>query len=218
MSLQQHPTYKNFFIVEHPLIAHKMSILRDATTCKKTFQELIKEMTLLLVYEATKCLPLTATIINTPLETIVNAPIIAGKKPVILPILRAGIGMVDSFLKLMPGARIGHMGIFRDETTLEPHLYYFKIPSYSQDRQFFVCDPMLATGGSATITLDRLKQEGVTQIIFICLVAAPKGVTKVCEAHPDVQIYCAALDRQLNPQGYILPGLGDAGDRLFGTK
>lgn len=216
--LQSHPTYGNFFTVQHPLIAHKMSILRDVRICKKTFKELVEEITLLLVYEATKGLPQTTTSIDTPLETVADAPTLAGKKPVILPILRAGIGMVDSFLKLMPGARVGHMGLFRDEETLEPQLYYFKIPPQSEDRQFFICDPMLATGGSAIATIDRLKAEGISQIIFVCIVASPEGVTKLCEAHPDVKTYCASLDRQLNKDGYILPGLGDAGDRLFGTK
>ena len=186
MPIQVHPKYHNFFTVEHPLIAHKMSTMRNARICKKTFKELIEEVTLLLVYEATKNLPLTSTSITTPLETIPNAPTLAGKKPVILPILRAGIGMVDSFMKLMPGARIGHMGLFRDETSLEPQLYYFKIPPNSEDRQFFICDPMLATGGSAVATIDMLKKEGISQIIFVCIVASPEGVAKVCQAHPDV--------------------------------
>ena len=217
MALDQHPTLLNFSTVVHPLIAHKMALLRAKTSSKKTFKELAEEISLLLVYEATKSLPLMTTQIETPLETI-DTPILAGKKPVILPILRAGIGMVDSFLKLMPGARVGHIGMYRDETTLQPHSYYFKIPPNSQDRQFFVCDPMLATGGSASDAIFRLKKEGIKNIIFVCIVAAPQGATRMFEDHPDVPVYAAGLDRDLNEAGYILPGLGDAGDRLFGTR
>ena len=217
MPLTQHPEWTNFYSVNHPLIAHKMAVLRDKATCKKSFKELIEEITLLLVYEATKDLQLTTTKVETPLETI-DAPILSGKKPVILPILRAGIGMVDSFLKLMPAARVGHIGMYRDEETLQPHSYYFKIPPNSENRQFFVCDPMLATGGSACDALAKLKSEGITQIIFVCIVAAPQGAERVFKEHPDVPVYCANLDRELNSDGFILPGLGDAGDRLFGTR
>jgi uracil phosphoribosyltransferase len=217
MSQKAHPEYANFFTIEHPLIAHKMSLIRDKQSSKKNIKELVEEITLLLVYEATKNLPLTTTVIDTPLETISNAPILAGKKPVIIPILRAGIGMVDSFLKLMPGARVGHMGLFRDEKTLIPQLYYINIPENSQDRPVFICDLMLATGGSAKLTIDELKKRGIKNISFICLVAAPEGVKLVCTEHPDVLFLSASLDRGLNQDGYILPGLGDAGDRLFGT-
>ncbi len=217
MSLCRHEIYTNFHTVEHPLISHKLSELRDIKTTKKMFKELVDEITLLLAYEATKNLPLTSTSIETPLETF-DAPRLAGKKPVILPILRAGIGMVDSFLKLMPSARVGHIGLFRNEETLQPVRYYFKIPPHSQDRRFFICDPMLATGGSAADTISQLKEEGITNMTFVCLVAAPEGAKHLFEEHPDVTIYAASLDRQLNDQGYILPGLGDAGDRLFGTK
>ncbi len=217
MTLRQHDTFHNFYTVEHPLIAHKLTILREKSISKKTVKELIEEITFLLAYEATKNLPLTTRQIETPLETI-NSPILSGKKPVIVPILRAGIGMVDSFLKLMPGARVGHIGMFRDETTLQPQSYYFKIPTCSQDRQYFVCDPMLATGGSALATIDQLKEQGITQIVYVCLVAAPEGAIRIFDKHPDVRVYAASLDRQLNDNGYILPGLGDAGDRLFGTK
>ena len=217
MTLNRHPDFANFYSVEHPLIAHKMSILRNKHSSKKTFKEMVEEITLLLVYEATKDLPLTSVQIDTPLETI-EAPILAGKKPVILPILRAGIGMVDSFLQLMPGARVGHIGMYRNEETLQPESYYFKIPAQSEDRHFFVCDPMLATGGSATDAITQLKTEGIKNITFVCIVAAPQGAEKLATAHPDVSVYTASLDRDLNQAGYILPGLGDAGDRLFGTR
>ena len=217
MTLRQHETFHNLYTVEHPLVAHKLTILREKSTPKKTVKELIDEITFLLAYEVTKNLPLTTRQIETPLETM-NSPILLGKKPVIVPILRAGIGMVDSFLKLMPGARVGHIGMFRDETTLQPETYYFKIPRNSEDRQYFVCDPMLATGGSALATLDQLKEHGISRIVFVCLFAAPEGAARIFDNHPDVHVYTATLDRQLNDNGYILPGLGDAGDRLFGTQ
>ena len=173
MTISQHETYNNFYTVKHPLIAHKLTQLRDKTQSKKTFKELVEEITLLLAYEVTKQLPLTKRRIETPLETI-ESPTLEGKKPVILPILRAGIGMVDSFLKLMPAARVGHIGMFRNEDTLMPECYYFKIPKDSNARQVFVVDPMLATGGSAVDTIDKIKSEGITQITFVCLVAAPE--------------------------------------------
>ncbi len=215
--IQKHPEFSNFNEIKHPLLLHKLSSLRNHRTSKKEFKELVYEITLLLVYEATKELPITHKVIKTPLENF-SAPVLDGKKPVILPILRAGIGMVDAFLSLMPSARVGHIGLFRDEDTLQPQCYYFKIPSHAHDRQFFICDPMLATGGSAIATIDRLKASKIHKITFVCLVAAPEGVEKLSKAHPDVTIYAAALDRELNNHGYILPGLGDAGDRLFGTK
>jgi len=217
MVLAQHPTYKNFHEVKHPLIQHKLTMLRRIETDTKCFKELVKEITLLLAYEATKYLPMTTRTIETPLEKY-DAPVIAGKKPVILPILRAGTSMVDAFLQLIPSARVGHIGLYRDEQTLEPHFYYFKIPNNSEDRQFFVCDPMLATAGSAIETINRLKKENIKKITFVCLVAAPEGMKRFCKTHPDITVFTASLDRQLNEQGFILPGLGDAGDRCFGTK
>jgi uracil phosphoribosyltransferase len=205
------------YAIKHPLIAHKISLLRDETTSKKCFQELVEEISMLLAYEVTKDFPLVLTKIKTPLE-MCETFVLEGKKPVILPILRAGIGMVDGFLKLMPSARVGHIGLFRDEKTLNPNLYYIKIPQNSEDRHFIICDPMLATGGSATMTVNELKKRGISKITFVCLVAAPEGIARFQAAHPDVSIYTASIDKQLNEDGYILPGLGDAGDRLFGTK
>jgi uracil phosphoribosyltransferase len=217
MSIKQDEKYKNLFIVQHPLLQHKLSVLRDKHTNKKEFKELVNEIALLLAYEATKDLPMTTKTVETPLETF-EAPVIAGKKQVILPILRAGIGMVDAFLTLMPSARVGHIGLYRDEETLKPHRYYFKIPPNSKDRQFYVCDPMLATGGSAVAAIDQLKKAGIKRISFVCILAAPEGVERLYKHHSDVPIFAAALDRQLNKKGYILPGLGDAGDRMYGTK
>lgn len=217
MTIKQHPKFLNFFEVLHPLLQHKLTVLRDINTDKKEFKELVNEITLLLVYEVTKDLPTSLQTINTPLEEC-QLPMLAGKKPVILAIMRAGIGMVDGFLTLMPSARVAHIGLYRDETTMLPQLYYFKIPSHSKDRQFYICDPMLATGGSAVAAIDKLKAAGVRKIIFVCILAAPEGVEHVSKAHPDVPIFTASLDRKLNKKGYILPGLGDAGDRMFGTK
>lgn len=217
MTIKQHPIFTNFHEVEHPLLQHKLSLMRDKNTNKKEFKELVNEISMLLAYEVTKDLPLTQKTIETPIETC-EAPVLAGKKPVVLPILRAGIGMVDGFLNLMPSARVGHIGLYRDEATLEPHLYYFKIPSNSKHRQFYICDPMLATGGSAIKTIDALKAAGVHKISFVCILAAPEGVEKVFQAHPDVPVFSAKLDVKLNKKGYICPGVGDAGDRIFGTK
>lgn len=217
MTVKQFPQFPNFYEVRHPLLQHKLSVLRDIKTDKKEFKELVNEITLLLVYEATKDLPMTTQTIETPLETF-KAPVLAGKKQVILPILRAGIGMVDAFLTLMPSARVGHIGLYRDEKTLRPHLYYFKIPPHSTARQFYVCDPMLATGGSAVAAIEKLKECGIKRISLVCIIAAPEGLKKMLQKHPDVPIFAAGLDRKLNKKGYILPGLGDAGDRMFGTK
>lgn len=217
MSVKKHPQFPNLYEVRHPLLLHKLSSLRNIETTTKEFKELVHEISILLVYEATKDLPMTTKTIQTPLESFA-APVLDGKKPVILPILRAGIGMVDGFLTLMPSARVGHIGIFRNEETLQPECYFFKIPKNSQDRQFFICDPMLATGGSAVEAINRLKAQNIRKIIFVCLVSAPEGVKRLLDAHPDVPVFTASLDRELNKQGYILPGLGDAGDRLFGTK
>lgn len=207
----------NFFEMKHPLIQHKLSLLRDANISKREFKDLLHEITISLAYEATRDLPLTSKLIETPLEKY-DAPLLAGKKPVILPILRAGIGMVDGFLTLMPSARVGHIGIYRNEDTLQPEFYFFKIPKNSSDRHFYICDPMLATGGSALEAIKHLKQHDIQNITFVCLVASPEGVKRVHHAYPNIPIFAASLDRELNHKGYILPGLGDAGDRLFGTK
>jgi len=210
----RHP---NLRLVDHPLIKHKLFHLRDKNTPKKKFKELAKEISLLLAYEATADLPLTSDWVDTPLER-TEAPIIDGKKSVILPILRAGLGMVDGFLELMPGARVGHIGLFRDEDTLEPQQYYFKIPRDHESRLFLVLDPMLATGGSASAALSLLREQNIGNIKFVCLVAAPEGLDRLQSDHPEIPVYSAACDRCLNEIGYILPGLGDAGDRLFGTR
>jgi len=203
--------------VNHPLLQHKLTLLRDKSTDKLTFKALVDEISLLLAYEATKQLPLTTRSIETPLMPM-KSPVIAGKKPVVVPILRAGLGMVDAFLRLMPGARVGHIGLYRDEETHQPNSYYFKIPKHSEQRQFYVCDPMLATGGSAVAAIDMLKANGIDQITFICIVAAPEGIKTLETAHPEVPIITASIDQGLNDDCYILPGLGDAGDRLFGTR
>lgn len=215
--LKTYPQYPNFYEVKHPLIQHKLSFLRDVNSTSKTFRELVKEITLLLVYEATENLALKMQAIETPLEKI-NTPILECENPIIVPILRAGIGMVDGFLSLIPSAHVGHIGLFRNEETLLPESYYFKIPKQCEDRAFFICDPMLATGGSVISAITQLKNKGIKNITFVCIIAAPEGLQKVLEAHPDITIFAANLDRELNSHGYILPGLGDAGDRLFGTK
>lgn len=217
MTIQTYPQYPNFKEIRHPLLLHKLSLLRDIKTSTNVFKKLLHEITLFLAYEATQNLPLTTKKTETPLETF-EAPVLEGKKAVVLPVLRAGIGMVDGFLSLMPSARVGHIGLFRDEETLEPQFYYFKIPKQCKNRHFFICDPMLATGGSANETITRLKAEGIQKITLVCIVAAPEGVSHLTKNHPEVPIFAACLDRQLNERGYILPGLGDAGDRLFGTK
>src|SRR3990167_9643355 len=217
MSIYVPPKFHNFRQIYHPLLAHKLTQLRKISTPKKEFNELVREITQLLVYEATKDLPVAIIKIKNTIESM-EAPSLEGKKPVILPILRAGLGMVDGFLTHIPSARVGHIGLYRNEETLQPEQYYFKIPRHSENRQFYICDPMLATGGSAAHTIQCLKKVGVTKITFVCLVAAPEGVKKLLDDHPDVPIFSASLDRQLNEHGYILPGLGDAGDRLFGTR
>ena len=217
MTLKKITQYPNFYLVDHPLIHHKVYFLREKSTSKKKFKELVKEITLLMAYETTTDLPLIVQTVETPLETC-EAPLLTGKKPVILPILRAGLGMVEGFLDLIPGARVGHIGMFRNEETLEPEKYYFKIPKHGSERTHFVLDPMLATGGTAVAAVSMLKERQLGPIKFVCLVAAPEGVAKLSEAHPDIPIFAAAFDRELNQHGYILPGLGDAGDRIFGTK
>lgn len=206
-----------FQVISHPLIQHKLSILRRTTTSTKDFRELVDEIAMLMGYEVSRDLPLEDVEIQTPVATTVQKQL-AGKKLAIVPILRAGIGMVDGFLSLVPAAKVGHIGMYRDEETFQPVEYLVKLPEDIDQRQIFVVDPMLATGGSAILAVDSLKKRGAASIKFVCLVAAPEGVAALQEAHPDVDIYTAALDEKLNEHGYIVPGFGDAGDRLFGTK
>lgn len=203
-------------IIDHPLVLHKLSIMRDKNTSTMKFRDLLQEIAMLMGYEITRDFPLTYEDIETPLMPM-SAPKIAGKKVVIVPILRAGLGMVEGLTRLMPSSRIGHIGLYRDEVTCNPVFYYYKMPE-NKDRMVLLTDPMLATGGSACDAIARLKSDGYTQIRLVCLVASPQGVAKVQELHPDVDIYLASLDEGLNEKNYILPGLGDAGDRIFGTK
>ncbi len=205
------------FIADHPLIQHKVSILRDKSTPSKQFRELIREITQLMVYEATRDLPLCDAKVETPMAAMVGKKI-AGRKLAFVPILRAGLGMVDGAVELVPSARVGHIGLYRDEETLKPVEYYCKLPGDIHEREVIVLDPMLATGGSAVDAIGQIKQRGPKSIKFMCIIAAPEGLKALTEAHPDVQVYCAALDSHLNEKGYIVPGLGDAGDRIFGTK
>ena len=215
--MQTTAEFPTLAVVRHPLVQHKLTILRDRATPKKIFKELVDEIAMLMAYEATSDLPLEAAPVETPLER-TSGWRVSGTKLTLVPILRAGLGMVEGILRLVPSARVGHIGLYRDHDTLEPVDYYFKVPGDVAERQFFVLDPMLATGGSAASAVGSLKRAGATDIRFMCLVAAPEGVRRLTTAHPDVRVYCAALDRELNEQGYILPGLGDAGDRLFGTR
>ena len=203
-------------IIDHPLVQHKLTIMRDKRTSTKKFRELLKEISLFMGYEVTRDFPIIHEEIETPLQKM-NAPKIAGKKVVITPVLRAGVGMVDGLMQLIPSARVGHIGLYRDEETCKPVFYYYKMPT-DKSRLVIVTDPMLATGGSACDAIRRLKEDGYTSIRLMCLVAAPEGVKAVNDAHPDVDIYVASLDECLNEKNYILPGLGDAGDRIFGTK
>ena len=212
--MQQFP---NLTVIEHPLIQHKLGVLRDVQTSKKTFRALVDEIAMLMGYEVTKDLPLRPVEIDTPLER-VTAHRVSGKKLTLVPILRAGLGMVEGMLRLMPSVRVGHIGLYREHDTLQPVDYYFKIPPDPEARDFIVLDPMLATGGSAAAAVHSLKRNGATRVRLVCLVAAPEGVQRMLDEHPDVHVYTAALDRELNQHGYILPGLGDAGDRLFGTR
>ena len=202
-------------LIDHPLVQHKLSIMRDKKTSTMKFRELLKEISMFMGYEITRDFPLTYEEVETPLMKM-NAPKISGKKVVIAPILRAGLGMVDGLTTLMPSARIGHIGMYRDEETCQPVFYYYKMPA-NKERLVIVTDPMLATGGSAIDALNRLKADGYTTIRLMCLVASPQGVKAVTAAHPDVDIYLASLDEGMNARNYILPGLGDAGDRIFGT-
>lgn len=209
--------FPNLTVITHPLVQHKLSILRDKGTSKKTFRALVDEIAMLMGYEVTKDLKLEDVEIETPLERM-NAKKVGGKKLTLVPILRAGLGMVEGMLRLMPSVRVGHIGMYREHDTLEPVDYYFKIPQAAEARDFILLDPMLATGGSAIAAVSSLKKNGATRVRLVCIVAAPEGVQKMLDAHPDVQVYTASLDRELNANGYILPGLGDAGDRLFGTR
>ena len=209
--------FPNLTVLEHPLIQHKLSILRDKSTSVKNFKQLVSEIAMLMTYEATRHLQTELVEIETPLER-TTARRVAGKKLTLVPILRAGLGMVEGISQLIPSARVGHVGLFRDHNTLQPVSYYYKVPAAETDRDFFVLDPMLATGGSAAAAVSQLRASGTTRIRFLCLVAAPEGVQHRLDAHPQVPVYAAALDRELNAHGYILPGLGDAGDRIFGTR
>jgi uracil phosphoribosyltransferase len=211
------PPIPGLTVIEHPLIQHKLSFLRDKATPTKLFKELVDEIAMLMAFEATRSLPLAPVSIQTPLETM-SARRLAEGEPVLVPILRAGLGMVDGIRALMPSAKVGHIGLYRDHDSLEPVEYYFKVPPDIASREVLLLDPMLATGGSAIDAVTQLKKAGARRLRFLCLVAAPEGVRRLHEAHPDVPIFTAALDRELNEHGYILPGLGDAGDRLFGTK
>ena len=213
----RHPKFPNLTVLEHPLIQHKLAILRDKSTPVKDFKQLVSEIAMLMTYEVTRDLPTEEVQIETPLER-TAARRVAGKKLALIPILRAGLGMVEGITQLIPSARVGHIGLFRDHETLQPVSYYFKVPAAETDRDFFVLDPMLATGGSAVAAVTQLLASGASRIRFLCLVAAPEGVQAMLEAHPKVAVYAAALDRELNKLGYILPGLGDAGDRIFGTR
>jgi uracil phosphoribosyltransferase len=207
----------NFLILNHPLIQHKLTLLRDKKTGSKDFREIVSEIAMLMCYEATRDLPLQEVEIETPVA-IAKAHVISGKKLAFVPILRAGLGMVEGMLTLVPAAKVGHIGLYRDPNSLLPVDYYCKLPTDINEREVILLDPMLATGGSAVQAISLLKNHGVSHIKFMCIIAAPEGVAALTKAHPDVEIYCASLDERLNEHGYILPGLGDAGDRLFGTK
>lgn len=208
---------RKFQVLDHPLIQHKLSIIRDKNCGTREFRQCVNEIAELMVYEVSRDMPLEDVEVETPI-TKATTKRLAGKKVVVVPILRAGIGMVDGILELIPAAKVGHIGMYRDEETLQPHEYFVKMPDDLENREMIIVDPMLATGGSAIMAVDALKKRGAKSIKFVCLVAAPEGVKAFREAHPDVDIYSASLDEYLNEDGYIVPGLGDAGDRLFGTK
>ena len=211
------PTFPNLTVLAHPLIQHKLTLLRDRHTTTRDFKQLVGEIATLMAYEVTKDLATEPVEIETPLERMTGRQV-SGKKLTLVPILRAGLGMVEGVAQLIPSARVGHIGLYRDHDSLQPVDYYFKIPGDEVERDFFILDPMLATGGSAAAAVTALKQAGARRIRFLCIVAAPEGVGRMLEAHPEIPVFAAALDRQLNDKGYILPGLGDAGDRLFGTR
>lgn len=204
-------------VMDHPLVQHKVAILRDISTGTKQFKELVSELAVLLAYEATRDLPLEDVNVQTPVD-VAHCKMLAGKKMAIVPILRAGLGMVEGVQTLVPSAKVGHIGLYRDPDTLQPVEYYCKLPADIEERDVFVVDPMLATGGSAADAIKLIKEKGAKRIKFLGLIAAPEGIEKLRTAHPDVDIYVAALDSHLNDHGYIVPGLGDAGDRIFGTK
>lgn len=203
-------------IMDHPLIQHKISLLRDKNTGSKEFRELISEVAMLMCYEATRDLPLKEIEVETPIAT-ARTNILAGRKLAFVPILRAGIGMMDGITRLMPAAKVGHIGLYRDEKTLDPVFYYNKMPKDISSRDVIILDPMLATGGTAIAAIQKIKQYNPTSIKFMCVIAAPEGVSALSQAHPEVQIYCASLDKKIDEKGYIVPGFGDAGDRIFGT-
>ena len=205
------------FIFDHPLIQHKISLLRDKNTTVKEFRELVSEISMLMGYEVTRNMPLKEVEIETPVG-IAKTKVISGKKLGIVPILRAGLGMVDGMLNLLPMAKVGHIGLYRDPDTLQPVEYYCKLPVDAAEREIVILDPMLATGGSASAAISFIKEKGVNNIKLMCLIAAKAGIEKINRDHPDVEVYCASVDEKLNDHGYIVPGLGDAGDRLFGTK
>ena len=207
----------NVHVFDHPLIQHKLSILRDKNTSVKEFRELISEIAMLMCFEATRDLPLEEIDVETPVAT-AHCKHIAGKKLAIVPILRAGLGMVDGMVTMMPNVKVGHIGLFRDPQTLEPVKYYFKMPPDIAERDVIIVDPMLATGGSADAAIAEMKKRGCHSIKLMVLVAAPEGIELITKKHPDVELYCGAVDEKLNEHGYIVPGLGDAGDRIFGTK
>jgi len=208
---------ENVIVFDHPLIQHKISILRKKSTGTNEFRALIEEIAMLMGYEALRDLPLEDVEVETPIETCMT-PMIAGRKLAVVPILRAGLGMVNGILALVPSAKVGHIGLYRDPETYEPVEYYCKLPTDCDEREVFVVDPMLATGGSSVAAIQMLKEKGVKHIRFMCIIAAPEGVERMQKEHPDVDIYIGALDEKLNEHKYIIPGLGDAGDRIFGTK
>lgn len=210
-------TDQHLTVVDHPLVQHKLTLMREKDTSTASFRKLLREISLLLAYEVTRGLPMTTKRIETPLREM-DAPVIEGKKLALISILRAGNGLLDGILELIPAARVGFVGLYRDPETLQPVQYYFKVPTQLEDRVTIVVDPMLATGNSSVAAIDLLKKAGAKNIRFLCLLAAPEGVQRMKEAHPDVPIVTAAVDSHLNDHGYIVPGLGDAGDRMFGTK
>ena len=210
-------TPNHLTIVDHPLVQHKLPIMRDKTTSTAAFRQLLREISQLLAYEVTRGLPMTTKRVETPMQEM-DAPTLDGKKLALISILRAGNGLMDGVLELIPSARVGFVGLYRDEETLQPVQYYFKVPEAMEDRLVIAVDPMLATGNSSVAAINLLKEAGATNIIFLCLLASPEGVATMKAAHPDVRIVTASLDESLNEKGYIIPGLGDAGDRMFGTK
>lgn len=209
--------HPNVTLVDHPLVQHKLTLMREKETSSAVFRQLLREISTLLTYEVLRDIPLTTKTINTPMEEM-NAPVLAGKKLAFISILRAGNGLLEGMLDLVPSARVGHVGLYRDHETLQPIEYYYKVPRNIEDRLVIAVDPMLATSNSASAALTRLKEGGVKNIKFVCLLSAPEGIEALTTAHPDIPIFTAAIDRRLNEKGYIMPGLGDAGDRMYGTK